>query len=101
MAHIDVEPVVPNTTMKKYINNAGVERAYYITPNEGYVLHDTQYDYQIIDQETMKEIGTGLGYIGEVVSVAINYDFTMHEMVDESGNVVVAYGDRNLYTKKR
>lgn len=99
MAYIDVEPIIPNTIMQKYINNAGVERTYRITPNEGYVLHDTQYDYPIVDDETMEEIGTGLGYIGAVVTVAINYDFSTHEMLDESGNTVTAYGDRNLYTK--
>ena len=99
MAQIEVEPIIPNTTMKKFVTNQGVERAYYITPIEGYVLHDTQYDYPIVDEGTMQEIGTGLGYIGAVVSVGINYDFSTHEMLDEAGNTVTAYGDRNLYTK--
>lgn len=101
MAYIDVKPIIPNTTMQKYINNDGVERTFRITPNEGYVLHDTQYDYPIIDKSTMQEIGTGLGYVGAVVSVEIDYDFLTHKMTDESGNTVTVYGDRNLYTKER
>lgn len=100
MAYIDVEPIIPNTTMRKYINNSGREISYNITPNEGYVLHDNDYNFPVVDEETMQEIGTGLGYTRTTVSVALSYDFSTHQMLDESDNVVVAYGDRNLYTKK-
>lgn len=78
MAHIPVTPVYANTTMEAYYNNANVLRAYYITAIEGHLLHDEQYDFIEIDEETGEPTGeTLLGYIPypAPVTVGYNYDF--------------------------
>jgi hypothetical protein len=79
MAHIDVNAVYENTTMKAYYNNSNVLTAYRIYPNEGYVLHDNSYDQPVFDEETGEETGEiMLGYIPypAFVTVGYNYDFT-------------------------
>jgi hypothetical protein len=95
---------IPNTTIA--LNNAG--NSYNITPNEGYVMHDSSYDAiieeEVINEETgdieIIETGVILGYRRTTASVgARTYDFTPHEMLDEAGNTVTAYGRRNFYTK--
>lgn len=68
--------LIPNTTMQKYIDNDGVFRAYYITPNEGYVLHDKSYDEEVIDEVTLQPTGEiKLGYRTSTASCGANYDF--------------------------
>lgn len=68
------EPVIPslieNTTMTKYINASGVFRAYNITPNEGYVLHDNAGNWT--DFETGIEYEA---YFTGTCSCAPTYDF--------------------------
>jgi hypothetical protein len=94
MSNVNVS--IPNTTI--VLNSAGTY--YYITPDEGYVLHDSNYDDVIFNEETGEEIGIQLGYRRTTASVFIRtYDFTPHEMLDEAGNTVMAYGARNFYTK--
>lgn len=72
------EPVIPspveNATVVKAIVN-GVHRAYEITPNEGYVLHDKACDFGELDPETMEET-IHLGYSVGTCSCAASYDFT-------------------------
>ena len=73
MAYIDATPIIPNTTMQIYVDGNGVQRVYFITPNEGYVLHDSRKDYtDIVDGEEV----TFEGYTRYGVSVALSYDFT-------------------------
>ena len=72
------ETVIPtpieNTTVERAYSN-GVLRRYRITPNEGYVLHDTNYDRHIdIDGDELTEPILGFGRT--TVSCAANYDFT-------------------------
>lgn len=95
---------IPNTTI--VLNSLGTN--YRITPNEGYVLHDSNYDEilteEVINEETgyieIVETGRILGYRTTTASVGVNtYDFTPHEMLDEDGNTVTAYGARNFFTK--
>lgn len=80
MATITKEPVIPtlieNTSMVKgYVD--GVHKAYEITPNEGYVLHDKNYDLPVLDDETGDETGEFiLGYRTSTASCLANYDFT-------------------------
>lgn len=76
---VNVTPIIENTTMKASYNDADVLRTYRIYPNEGYVLHDNQYDQPVYDEETGEETGEiMLGYIPypSFVGVAYNYDFT-------------------------
>lgn len=90
-------PIIPNTTMRKRLRD-GVFVQYLITPNEGYVLHDTAYDMPQIDQDTGEEYII-LGYRTTEGGVAARYDFATGTMLDEAGNTVTYYGDRQLYTK--
>lgn len=93
----DVNPtLIPNTTMQKRLNN-GIHIQYLITPNEGYVLHDNTYDYPIFDEFDNET--TVLGYRTTTGTVAAAYDFSTTEMIDEAGNTVLAYGNRQFYTK--
>jgi hypothetical protein len=67
--------LIENTTMQKSILN-GVHKTYLITPISGYVLHDKNYDEEIIDPETYEPIGEiKLGYRRTTASCAANYDF--------------------------
>ena len=95
---------IPNATI--VLNNAG--NSYYITPDENYVLHDSNYDdvltEEVYNEETGEyeiiETGIILGYRRTTASVgARTYDFEPREMLDEAGNTVTAYGRRNFYTK--
>jgi hypothetical protein len=101
----EMTPIIPHTTMRKMLNN-GVHRTYQIRAEEGYLLHDTQYDFDdrvvTVDPETGEEIINyvpKLGYHSGMVSCGYNYDFTPSEMLDEAGNTVTAYGSRKFYTK--
>ena len=78
MALVDVTPVYENTTMQASYNSENVLRTYWIKPIEGYVLHSSSYDVEVIDEETGLPTGEILlGYISypASVSVAYNYDF--------------------------
>jgi hypothetical protein len=97
--------LIPNATMqKKYIN--GIHKGYNVTPNEGYVLHDTQYDTvrfeNQIDENTGETVQVEvpvLGYHTMTVTCSASYAFTPIQMQDEAGNTVTAYGDRKFYCK--
>ena len=70
-----VLPIIPNTAMTLSLIE-GVPAAYYIAPNEGYVLHDKLYDSIEYDNDTMEETGNIiLGYRTSTASCSINYDF--------------------------
>ena len=81
MAHIPVTPIYENTTMEAYYNSSNVLRSYYIAPIEGYLLHDTQYDFPARDEETGEDTDVILqGYIHYPASVTVmyNYDFVVN-----------------------
>lgn len=100
MPYIGTTPIIPNTTMQIYVNSAGVQKTYRITPNEGYVMHDNTYDEPVLIPETAEPTGEViLGYRPTTASVALAYDFSTTETLDEAGNTVLAYGSRQLYTK--
>lgn len=76
MAHIPVTPVYENTTMEAFYNNENVLRSYYIAPIEGYLLHDTQYDFDVYDDETGEPTGeVKKGYIPYPASVTVGYNY--------------------------
>lgn len=72
----DLNPtLIENTSMKKVFRD-GVHVQYDITPNEGYVLHDKNYDMPVFDEATGMETGEiVLGYRVSTASVAARYDF--------------------------
>lgn len=97
MAYETVTPIIPNTTMQKYINGAGTWTAYVIKPESGYVLHDSSYDAVHTDEEG-NVTSVELGYRRTEASVAAAYDFTTTQETDINGNTVTAYGERKFYT---
>ena len=94
----DVIPsLIENTTMQKTFLN-GVHRAYTITPNDGYVLHDKNYDEEVIDPMTLMPTGEiKLGYRPSTASCGYNYDFTTTQVTAVNGQIVTAYGSREFY----
>jgi hypothetical protein len=74
---------IENATMTRrlYADSTEVMK-YRIYPNEGYVLHDTQYDQPVYDEETGEETGEiKKGYIPypSFVSCSGRYDFAVNE----------------------
>lgn len=67
--------LIANTTMQKVFVNE-VHKQYRITPNEGYVLHDTSYDEVVRDPLTLEPTGEiKLGYRTTSATCAATYDF--------------------------
>ena len=89
--------------MSLLIPNATVElnsfSRYEITPNEGYVMHDKNYDIPIFDENTMEVTDYMLGYRPTTASIHINRDLSAREMLDEAGNTVTAYTEREFFCK--
>lgn len=86
MNYIDVEPIIPNTTMQKAIHpTTGRELSYKITVNEGYVIHDKGRDYttDVLDENgntVLDENGNPVtvfkqGFTTGSTTCGINYDF--------------------------
>lgn len=70
-----IPSLIENTSMKKVFRD-GIHVQYDITPNEGYVLHDSTYDTPILVEGTGEETGeVVLGYRVSTASVAARYDF--------------------------
>lgn len=70
-----VPSLIENTTMQKNFRD-GVSTTYYITPNEGYVLHDKGLDVPEYNEETFEETGNILlGYRHTTASCSVNYNF--------------------------
>lgn len=77
MDELLTQTLIPNTTMHKHYNTNNVFTGYKITPNDGYVLHDKQYDQYEDYDENGEPIGNPiLGYRTSTASCAANYDFT-------------------------
>jgi hypothetical protein len=101
----DVTAIIPNTTMRLRVID-GNPRSYWITPNEGYVLHDASYDAvreePTVDPETGEETINYipvLGYRPTTASCSARYEFTPVEMQDDEGNTHTAYGSRQFFTR--
>ncbi len=90
---------IPNTTMKaKRQENENAIRSFWITPINGYVLHDKNYDEEVIDPITLMPTGEiKLGYRPSTASVSANYDFSTTQVTAVNGQTVTAYGSREFY----
>lgn len=77
MPRVPVEPYFENTTQEAYYSDIDNRlMSYVIAPVEGYVIHDKQYDEEILVEETGEHTGEyRLGYTGGTISVGRNYDF--------------------------
>lgn len=69
-----IPTLIENTTMQTVFNN-GKHVGYEITPNDGYVLHDTVWDVPVYDEEGNETGEIVLGYRTYTASVGANYDF--------------------------
>ena len=84
---------IPNTTMQKVFRD-GVHRQYYITPNEGYVLHDNAVEFPDIDPETGEEV-TLFNYYTGMCSCGASYDFDNTTVIDG----YTAYGSKRFFAR--
>lgn len=96
----DPTKTIPNATVYKGYAD-GTFRVYTIEPNDGYVLHDTNYDtveYEV-DEETgnVIEISRILGYRTTTASCGYNYDFSTSIVTDDNGVTHTAYGSRQFF----
>lgn len=67
-----VEPTpIANALVQKCYQD-GVHKSYFITPNEGYVLHDNAYDFEDMDGNQF------LGYRTTTATCGANYDFAVN-----------------------
>ena len=64
---------IENTIMLEKLRD-GILYAYFITPVEGYVIHDKARDWQDLDPDTLEETNQ-LGYTRGTVSCSASYDF--------------------------
>ena len=79
----DMTTLLENTTMQKVFINE-VHKQYYITPNDGYVLHDNRYDTYAEYDENGNGVGDViLGYRTSTASCAVR-----KLVVDDNGNIV-------------
>lgn len=93
-----IETIIPNITMQKGYNENNEHKVYTITPNEGYVLHDINYDEEVIDPETLMPTGEiKLGHRTTTASCGYNYTFTPIQVIAINGQTVTAYGSREFY----
>ena len=83
-------PTIPNTTVEVFSSG----RTYEITPNEGYVLHNSARDWTDTDPIT----GKGTFYRGYSISsslVPLTYDFDNTTKIDG----YTAYGWLEIYAR--
>jgi hypothetical protein len=98
MAYEPITPsYVPNTIMRKYINdNSGEVIALRIKPIDGYLLHLKDLDIPEYDETLMEETGVILrGYSAAERSCGVNYDWENTTVIDG----YTAYGSREFFAR--
>lgn len=76
--YADVPRVIfPNTTIKaRTVDGGATIQSLWITPNEGYVLHDSNYDTEVVDEVTLEPTGEiKPGFRTTTATCGYNYDF--------------------------
>lgn len=93
------EHSIPNALVEVgYLD--GAKKLYRITPNEGYVLHDSESDTDGFDPETGELTGqTIFSYTSTYTTCGKNYDFTPVQVTDENGVTHTAYGSRAFFAR--
>ena len=70
---VKTDTVLIKNTKTEYCD---VDKAYRITPNDGYVLHTKFYDVHVINEETMEATGEIIkGYTDSYIVISSDYDF--------------------------
>lgn len=85
MEKVDVAAIIPNTLMKKYVDN-GEDLVYEIAPADGYAIHNTGRDF-------LEEGNVKRGYCKSFITVPIDYDF--ENKIDIDG--YEAYGNKKIF----
>lgn len=92
----DIIPtLVPSTIMQKIFGD-GIHVRYTIKAIDGYVLHDTNRDYEEPD-ETGEILTPKRGYTTARATCPASYDFTPSQITIDDGTVVTAYGPREYF----
>ena len=108
MPLVPIEEIfVPHTTTKVLVNSLGNRTQYYLTPDDGYVLHFKTNDLPIYDHTYENIVGYTEQYSIGGGSVGINHDFSVrvadtYTYTDENGMTVSIpierIGEEELYT---
>ena len=70
---VKTDTVLIENTKTEYCD---VDKAYRITPIDGYVLHTKFYDVPVINEETLEETGEiKKGYTDSYIVISSDYDF--------------------------
>lgn len=93
--HKDIETLIPNTTMRKILNNDGVEMCIEITPIEGYETHRHARCYEDENMETGEKTFVH-GYSTAPCTVPLDYDFENTKEVDG----YTAYGASEIFARE-
>lgn len=94
--YADVTPsIIPNTNMRAKLNADNSIRSFWISPCEGFVVHDNAADYTDIDGNIVRTYSSG------TCSCGATYDFSTTQLTvpDINGNnvIVTAYGSREFF----
>ena len=108
MPRVLIEEVfVPYTTTQVVVNSLGNRTQYFITPNEGFVLHFNGNDGVQYNEDYTEVVSRTERYSTGGGSVPIDYDFSVvvpdtYTYTDENGNTVNVpierIGTEELYT---
>jgi hypothetical protein len=108
MPRVPIEEVfVPHTTTQVVVNSLGNITQYFITPNEGFVLHFNRNDEVQYNEDYTEVVSRTERYSTGGGSVSINYDFSVvvpdtYTYTDKNGNTVNVpierIGAEELYT---
>lgn len=85
---------IDNVTITENIIN-GVHRGYNIKPNDGYVLHDKNYDEEVFDRRGKPTGEIKLGYCSQSCGCGINYDFSITKEIEGH----TAFGEREFFAR--
>ena len=89
-----IEPMIENAVVVTRYNSSNQVSSYRITPNEGFVLHTKNYDFEVFDEETLESTGEILlGFTSTYISLGANYNFSdvvpgFYTYTDENGMTV-------------
>lgn len=72
-----IPTLIENTTMQRSMVD-GVQTAYTITPNEGYLLHDKLLDAPVYDEWGFETGEIALGFRRHTAACSVNYDFKVN-----------------------
>lgn len=94
MKYIDIETKIPNTTMRKIVNDKDVEMCIEITPIKGYETHHHARCWEDVNLETGEKTFVH-GYSIAPCTVPLDYDFENTKDIDGH----TAYGSKEIFAR--